>query len=91
MQVVDAGSPRLTNLVQFAIAVVPTVTAAISNQSLDLSWRSKTNQAYRLEYSESLQQGSWITAARDITTQKAETHLSEPIGERNRFYPLVLE
>ena len=87
---IDTGSQRLTNSIQFSVAVVPPL--AISSRGLTtLSWASKLGQVYRLEYKSSLDERDWTVLTNEIPSKASRTAVTQMPEVGTRFYRLILD
>jgi DNA-binding beta-propeller fold protein YncE len=87
----DSGSPRLTNSVHFAATVVPPLNVRAADGAIGLSWLSKPEQSFRLDYKNDVADLNWSVLSDEIVAQGGQTGTVDRAQEPRRFYRLTLD
>ena len=89
VQVIDNGSPNLSDTEAFAVSVVsrPIIQSIVlSNQIVLLSWSAISGQSYRVQSAQQLGGSNWIDLVPEVVAAGPTATSSHPIDANQRFY-----
>jgi outer membrane protein assembly factor BamB len=92
VQVMDNGSPALSDSKTFTIAVVDTLTAALASEasSLTLTWTAIPGRPCKVQFRDDLTQGDWQDIGESVQAASSTMSKSIPIDSaKQRFYRVV--
>jgi hypothetical protein len=92
VRVTDSGVPNLSAMTTFNIIVAPypqSTGAAISNDSISMTWSLYPGKRYQLQFSEGLETAVWINLGDVFTPATGAITLHDTVDMDRKFYRLV--
>jgi N-acetyl-anhydromuramyl-L-alanine amidase AmpD len=93
VRVTDDGSPSLSDVKSFNIAVVAApiaASASVTGQTITLQWNSIPGKSYRILYLEDASATNWNTLPPDVNATGSTASATDSMGTGSRFYRVQL-